>query len=153
MQLLLSIMRPLAKKGLIEKYKKARLANYNAITILFLTLDHNLFNILYHCTLLLLYHSFWQSFCMKKRKHSSPFFVIVLKTFAAYPILIYQNQDMYSHFRNYAPPPPGCKRGHNYGKSFPSIFWEFFLDLFWLGHVHLGVNGCHRKVCISNVKK
>ena len=50
-------------------------------------------------------------------------------------------------------PPPGCKRGHNYGKSFPSIFWEVFLDLFWLGHVHLGVNGCHRKVCISNVKK
>ena len=87
MQYLLSIMRPLAKKGLIEKYKKARLANYNAITILFLTLDHNLFNILYHCTLLLLYHSFWQSFCMKKRKHSSPFCVIVLKTFAAYPIL------------------------------------------------------------------
>ena len=31
MQHLLSIMRPLAKKGLIEKYKKARLANYNAI--------------------------------------------------------------------------------------------------------------------------
>ena len=28
---------------------------------------------------------------------------------------------MYSHFRNYAPP-PGCKRGHNYRKSFPSIF-------------------------------
>merc|ERR1712012_1232404 len=28
----------------------------------------------------------------------------------------------YGHFRNYAPPPPGCKRGHNYGKSFPSIF-------------------------------
>ena len=58
----------------------------------------------------------------------------------------------YSHFRNYAPP-PGCKRGHNYEKSFPCIFWEFFLDLFWLGHVHLGVNGCHRKVGISNVKK
>ena len=75
MQHLLSIMRPLAKKGLIEKYKKARLANYNAITILFLTLDHNLFNILYHCTLLLEvlpYHSFWQLFCMKKSKHSSP---------------------------------------------------------------------------------
>ena len=51
------------------------------------------------------------------------------------------------------PPPLGCKTGHNYGKSFPSIFWEFFLDLFWLGHVHLGVNGCHREVCISNVKK
>ena len=26
------------------------------------------------------------------------------------------------------------------------------MDLFWLSHVHLGVNGCHRKVCISNVK-
>ena len=61
-------------------------------------------------------------------------------------------QTVYSNFRNYAPP-PGCKRGHNYGKSFPSIFWEFFLDLFWLGHVHLGVTWCHRKVCISNVKK
>ena len=24
-------------------------------------------------------------------------------------------------------PTPACKRGHNYGKSFPSIFWEFFL--------------------------
>ena len=36
------------------------------------------------------------------------------------------SQKEYSHFRNYAPP-PGCKRGHNYGKSFPSIFWEFFL--------------------------
>ena len=62
MQYLLSIMRPLAKKGLIEKYKKARLANYNAITILFLTFDHNLFNILYYCTLFLLLQSSTVSF-------------------------------------------------------------------------------------------
>ena len=50
-------------------------------------------------------------------------------------------------------PPSGWKRGHNYGKSCPRIFWEFFFGLFWLGHVNLGVNWCHRKVGIWNVKK
>ena len=34
-----------------------------------------------------------------------------------------------------------------------SCLSEFFFYLFWLGHVHLEVKGCHRKVCISNVKK
>ena len=44
-----------------------------------------------------------------------------------------------------------------YLKSFDmdsvQVFLRVFLDLFWLSHVHLGVNGCHRKVSISNVKK
>ena len=57
----------------------------------------------------------------------------------------------YSHFLNYAPP-LDVKGGIITEKVFP-VFSECFLDLFWLGHVHLGVNGCHRKVCISNVKK
>ena len=58
----------------------------------------------------------------------------------------------YSNFRKYAHP-LHVKEGIITEKVFPVFSESFFLDLFWLGHVHLGVNGCHRKVCISNVKK
>ena len=58
----------------------------------------------------------------------------------------------YSNFRNYAPPLDE-KGGIITEKVFPVFSESFFLDLFWLGHVHLGVNGCHRKVGTSNVKK
>ena len=57
----------------------------------------------------------------------------------------------YSNFRKYAQP-LHVKEGIITEKVVP-VFSEFFLDLFWLSHVHLGVNGCHREVCISNVKK
>ena len=60
--------------------------------------------------------------------------------------------SVYSNFRNYAPP-LDVKGGIITEKVFPVFSESFFLDLFWLGHVHLGVNGCHRKVGISNVKK
>ena len=58
----------------------------------------------------------------------------------------------YSHFRKYAHP-LDVKRCIITEKVFPVFSERFFLDLFWLGHIHLGVNGCHRKDCISNVKK
>ena len=57
----------------------------------------------------------------------------------------------YSNFRKYAHP-LHVKEGIITEKV-PQYFLSVFLDLFWLSHVHLGVNGCHRKVCISNVKK
>ena len=57
----------------------------------------------------------------------------------------------YSNFRNYAHP-LHVKEGITTEKVFLVFSESFFLDLFWLSHVHLGVNGCHRKVGISNVK-
>ena len=59
---------------------------------------------------------------------------------------------VYSNYRNYAPP-LDVKGGIITEKVFLVFSECFFLDLFWLGHVHLGVNGCHRKVGTSNVKK
>ena len=60
---------------------------------------------------------------------------------------------MYSNFRKYAPPPLHVKEGMITEKVFPVFSESFFFYLFWLSHVHLGVNGCQRKVGISNVKK
>ena len=64
------------------------------------------------------------------------------------PVLYQSPNQWYSKYRNYAPP-LDVKGGIITEKVFP----VFVLDLFWLGHVHLGVNGCHRKVGTSNVKK
>ena len=59
---------------------------------------------------------------------------------------------VYSNFRKYAHS-LHVKEGIITEKVFPVFSESFFLDLFWLSHVHLGVNGCHRKVGLSNVKK